>query len=214
MADVPRIKLCGLREPEHGALAGRLGVWAIGVMFAAGSPRLVDVDTARAVIAATPPEVARVGVFTTADVAEIARIARAAELTHVQLHGTVDIAAVREATGLPVIAGFGVATADDLAVAADCEAELILLDAKVAGHHGGTGQTSDWDLIAQGALARPYLLAGGLTPHNVADAIARTRPWGVDVSSGVESTRGVKDSERMVAFVRAVREQSEPRSGV
>lgn len=205
MTDATRIKICGLREPEHGALAGELGVWAIGLMFAPRSPRLVDVDTARAIVAATPDRVARVGVFVSPEPAEAARVAAAVGLTHVQVHGACDVGAIRSATGLPVLAGFGIATAGDIAVAVASDADMVLLDAKIAGEDGGTGRSFDWSILAGQRPSRPFLLAGGLRADNVAEAIALVAPWGVDVSSGVEVERGVKDSGMIAAFVAAVR---------
>lgn len=205
MPEAPRIKICGLREPNHGALAGDLGVWAIGLMFAPRSPRLVDVETARLVARATGPHVAIVGVFVGSTPDEIGHVADAVGLTHIQVHGSADVTAIREVTGRPVLKGFGVATADDLDVVTRSDADLVLLDAKVAGEDGGTGHVADWDVIATRRPTRPFLLAGGLTPGNVGEAYARVRPRGVDVSSGVERTRGVKDSELIAAFVAAVR---------
>jgi phosphoribosylanthranilate isomerase len=205
MPEAPRIKICGLREPGHGALAGDLGVWAIGLMFAPRSPRLIDVATARLVARATDPQVARVGVFVGSTPDEIGHIADAVGLTHIQVHGSADVPAIREVTGRPVLKGFGVATTEDLDVVNASDADLVLLDAKVAGEDGGTGHVADWDVIATRRPTRPFLLAGGLTPDNVGEAFARVRPWGVDVSSGVEQTRGVKDSELIAAFVAAVR---------
>ncbi len=204
MAESPRIKICGLREPAHGALVSDLGVWAIGLMFAPHSPRLVDIETARRVCDATAPRVARVGVFVGAGPEEIAHVADAVGLTHVQVHGDADIGAIRDATGRPVLMGLGVASVADLSAVSTCGADLVLLDAKVAGEHGGTGALADWGAIAEQRPTRPFLLAGGLHSANVAHAIATVAPWGVDVSSGVESSRGVKDSGRIAAFVAAV----------
>lgn len=205
MPEAPRIKICGLREPAHGELAGDLGVWAIGLMFAPRSPRLVDVETARTIVRATASAVARVGVFVGSSADEIGHIADAVGLTHVQVHGQADVTAIREVTGRPVLKGFGVAGPDDLAVVSRSDADLVLLDAKVAGQDGGTGHVADWDVIAAHRPTRPFLLAGGLTVDNVGEALARVQPWGVDVSSGVERSRGVKDSELIAAFVAAVR---------
>lgn len=205
MSEAPRIKICGLRDPSHGALAGDLGVWAIGLMFAPRSPRLVDIATATLVARATDPAVARIGVFVGSTPDEIGHIADAVGLTHVQVHGPADITAIREVTGRPVLKGFGVASVADLDMVNASDADLVLLDAKVAGEDGGTGRVADWDVIATGRPTRPFLLAGGLTGANVGEALARVRPWGVDVSSGVERSRGVKDSDLIAEFVAAVR---------
>lgn len=212
MPDRPRIKICGLREPEHAALAAELGAWAIGLVFATGSPRYVGPDEARAVAEALPASVARVGVFVDATPTAIAATASAVGLTHVQVHGATDVAAVRAACARPVILGIGVASTADLALAAQADADLVLLDAAVPGQHGGTGQSPDWAMIGAATLSRPFLLAGGLTPENVGAALQTVAPWGVDVSSGVESARGVKDAGRIAAFMAAVSEAAATRS--
>lgn len=206
MAEQPRIKICGLREPRHGALASDLGVWAIGLVFAAGSPRQVDTATARRVVNATAAHIAKVGVFVNTHPQDMASVADQVGLTHIQVHGECDIAATRAHVGLPVLEGFGVATLLDLEHVASSDADLVLLDAQVPGEHGGTGVRADWQLIGDNRPQRPFLLAGGLDADNVATAVTSLHPWGVDVSSGVESSRGVKDSDLMAAFVAAVRE--------
>jgi phosphoribosylanthranilate isomerase len=206
MADLPRIKICGLREPRHGALASELGVWAIGLVFASGSPRLVDAPTARSVVDATSRDVAKVGVFVDTSPGEIAALAVEVGLTHVQVHGNHDIRALRSLCQLPVLEGVGVATVEDLRHVGESDADLVLLDARVPGAHGGTGVRADWQLIGDNRPERPFLLAGGLDSENVAAAIDRLHPWGVDVSSGVESARGMKDSDLMAAFVSAVQQ--------
>ncbi len=214
MREPPRIKICGLRDPEHAVLAAELGAWAIGLVFADGSPRRVGIDEARAVAAVLPPSIARVGVFVDAPAATIAQVVAAVGLTHVQVHGTTDVAALRAACDRPVILGVGVDGTAALAAAVRSDADLLLLDAAVAGQHGGTGQSPDWALIGAHGLRRPFLLAGGLTPENVGNAIAMVTPWGVDVSSGVESARGVKDAGRIAAFMAAVGEAAAARSTV
>lgn len=198
------VKVCGLTRPEDAAACARLGAWGVGVVFAAASPRRVDVATAAAVCAAVPEGVARVGVFVDANPGEMATTARAAGLTHLQVHGACDPAAARAASGLPVIEGVRVSGPAALATARDSAADLVLLDAAVAGLHGGTGTAFDWSLLEGQGLGRPFALAGGLRPETVAEAIARTAPVLVDVSSGVESAPGVKDHARVSAFLAAV----------
>lgn len=199
-----RVKICGLTVPDEAAACAALGIWGIGVVLAAGSPRRVDVAAAAAVVAAVPDGVARVGVFVDASPAAIADAARAIGLSHVQVHGEADPAAVREAAGLPVIQGFRVDGAAALDRARASAADLVMLDAAVTGRHGGTGTSFDWSLLDDGGLGRPFALAGGLRPDNVAEAVARTGAALVDVSSGVERSPGHKDLARVTEFVAAV----------
>lgn len=198
------VKVCGLTVPEEARACAALGVWGIGVVLAAGSPRRVDVAGAAAVMAAVPQGVARVGVFVGAGPAAMAEAARAIGLTHLQVHGDVDPAAARRASGLPVIQGIPVDGVAALARARASAADLVMLDAAVPGRHGGTGTSFDWGLLDDEPLGRPFALAGGLRPDTVAGAVARTRPALVDVSSGVERAPGRKDPSLVGAFVAAV----------
>ena len=198
-----RVKVCGLTVPAEARACAELGAWGIGVVFAAESPRRIDAARAAEVLAAVPGGVARVGVFVGASPAEMASVARAAGLTHLQVHdGDPDEA--RRASGLPVIEGVRVSGPAALAHARASAADLVLLDAAVPGRHGGTGRSFDWTLLEGSPLGRPFVLAGGLRPENVAEAVARVAPDVVDVSSGVESAPGRKDLERVRAFVAAV----------
>ncbi len=201
---VPAVKVCGLTTPADAGAVAALGVWGIGVVFAAGSPRRVDAATAAAVLAVVPAGVQRVGVFVGASADEMAATARTAGLTHLQVHGDADPGAARRASGLPVIQGIAIDGPEAIARARASTADLVLLDAAVAGLHGGTGTTFDWSLLEGDALGRPFALAGGLRPGNVAEALRRLSPAIVDVSSGVESSPGRKDPERVRAFVDAV----------
>jgi phosphoribosylanthranilate isomerase len=199
----PLIKVCGLTAPDEAAACAALGVWAIGVVFAVESSRRVDVERARAVLGVLPPTTVRVGVFVGDAPDEIAAVAGACGLSHVQVH-RVDPAATRAATGLPVIEGIGVDGPAALERARASAADLVMLDASVPGRHGGTGRAFDWGLLDGEGLGRPFVLAGGLTPDTVADAVGRARPDVVDVSSGVESAPGRKDPARVRRFLRAV----------
>jgi phosphoribosylanthranilate isomerase len=198
------VKVCGLTTAEDAAACAVHGLWGIGVVFAAGSPREVDAATAAKVLAAVPEGVARVGVFVGEAPARMAALARQVGLTHLQVHGECDPDEVRAAAGLPVIQGIGVRDAASLERARASAADLVLLDAAVAGLHGGTGTTFDWSLVGEGALGRPFGLAGGLRPENVAAATSLLRPALVDVSTGVERAAGRKDPELVRAFVAAV----------
>jgi len=198
----PLIKICGMTDPAD--LAGWAGrVWAVGVVLAPESPRRVGVEDARAVMDALPSTVARVGVMVDPSPVEAAELVREIGLTQVQVHGEVDVAAVRAAAGVPVIQGFRVDGPLALRRARDSEADLVLLDASVPGRQGGTGRTFDWDLLDGTPLGRPFALAGGLTPQNVEAAVARARPSHVDVSSGVERAPRRKDPALVEAFIAA-----------
>lgn len=208
----PFVKVCGLTDPAEAVACARLGVWAIGLVFAPESPRRVDVAQARVVCKALPLRVRRVGVFVNPEPSEVAEVVSAAGLTDVQLHGAeVSVEAVRVAARVRVFQGFSVAGPADIAAAKASRADLVILDASVTGRHGGTGRTFDWTLLDTTPLQRPFVLAGGLDPDNVADAVRRVRPWGVDVSSGVESSPGHKDLARVSAFIHAVHDMVETR---
>lgn len=202
----PAVKVCGLTDPGEAAACAALGIWAVGLVFAQGSPRRVSLARAADIAAALPERTARVGVFVDADPARVVAAVDAAGLTHVQLHGAVEVERIRAATGgLPVIEGVRVDGPASLARADASDAEMVLLDAAVPGAHGGTGTRFDWDLLErEGRPARPFGVAGGLRPGNVAEAVTRLRPHLVDVSSGVESSPGRKDPDRVAAFVAAV----------
>lgn len=200
----PLVKICGITTPADARCCAEAGAWGIGLVFAAESPRRVDVPTATAVAAAVPHGVARVGVFVDAAPDEMAEVARWVRLTHLQVHGDADPEAARRASGLPVIAGVRVDGPAALARARASAADLVLLDASVAGLHGGTGTAFDWSLLEGEPLGRPFALAGGLRPETVGEAVARLRPAMVDVSSGVEAAPGRKDPARVAAFLAAV----------
>jgi phosphoribosylanthranilate isomerase len=197
------VKICGLTVPEEARACAELGVWGIGVVLAAGSPRRVDAARAAEVMAAVPEGVARVGVFVAAPPAEMAAVAERAGLTHLQLHDG-DPAEARRACGLPVIEAVQVAGAASLRRARASAADMVLLDAAVPGRHGGTGRAFDWSLLEERPLGRPFALAGGLRADNVGEAVGRLHPALVDVSSGVERSPGRKDPALVRAFVEAV----------
>ncbi len=210
------VKFCGLTRAEDAAYAAELGAGYVGVVFA-GGPRTLTVEQASAVLAAVPAQgPRRVGVFNGAESSadEIARAAVAVRLDLVQLHEPGSrgaIVAMRGQTKRPVWAVLrcadGQLPADARALIA--AADAVLLDAHVPGQLGGTGVTLPWERLAEQLDAvvgsKPVMLAGGLTPENVARAIGALHPDVVDVSSGVERTPGVKDHARMRAFVTAVK---------
>lgn len=201
-----RIKICGIREPAMGRAAAAAGVDAIGLVFHAASPRAVDAGTARAIAGALPPFVAAVGLFVNHDARAVRDILAQVPLTMLQFHGD-EAPAFCDQFGLPWIRAVRVGPGVDLL---ECEgrfsrAAALLLDAQVPGQFGGTGTPFDWSLVPS-ALERPVVLSGGLDAGNVGSAMRAVRPWAVDVSSGVESRRGVKDAALIEEFVRSVRD--------
>jgi phosphoribosylanthranilate isomerase len=200
------VKLCGMTRLEDAELAAELGAWAIGFILWPHSKRHVDPGVAAGIARAVRRRVETVGVFVNQPLDEVEAVADAIGVTHVQLHGDEGpafCAAVRERTGCRVIKALRIGSAADLRDAARYHTDLQLLDSSVRGLRGGSGETWDWELAAQRRSDVPVLLSGGLTPDNVAAGIAAVRPFGVDVASGVEASPGIKDPDKMAAFVRA-----------
>lgn len=210
MGDV-RVKICGLRTVADVAAAAAAGAAYGGFVFFAKSPRHLTVEAAARLALAAPVGLAKVALTVDADDAALDAIVEGVALDMLQLHGEESpdrVAAVRARYGLPVMKAVGVADEGDLAALLDYSmaADQILLDAKPpkgAVLPGGNGLAFDWRLVAQRRWLRPWMLAGGLTPANVAEAVRLTGARQVDVSSGVESAPGVKDAARMAAFVAA-----------
>jgi phosphoribosylanthranilate isomerase len=200
---VVRVKICGIGDPAAALAAAEAGADAIGLIFAP-SRRRVTVERARAIVAALPPFVAKVGVFADETRERIAETVEAVELDTIQLHG-------RESPGFarsfsrPVLKAIRVRDEGSLAALDDYAVSAFLLDAYDPEVLGGTGRTIDWSLAAAAARGHRIILSGGLRPHNVQEALDRVGPYGVDVSSGVE-TDGVKDHAKIREFVRLVRE--------
>jgi phosphoribosylanthranilate isomerase len=199
------VKICGITRVEDGLAAARAGAHAVGLVFHPASPRLVGIERAREIVTSLPPFVTAVGLFVDAPADEVRRVLEAVPVQLLQFHG----AEQPEYCGqfaLPYIKAVRVkAEVDLLQYAARFRgAKGLLLDAFVDGQPGGTGSRFDWALIPSG-LPLPIVLAGGLTEGNVAEAIARVRPWAVDVSSGVEREKGIKDAARIAAFIRGAR---------
>lgn len=208
-----RCKICGLRSLADVEAAAAAGAGYIGLVFFEKSPRNLSVAQARALALAAPVGLAKVGLVVDATDAELDAILAEVPLDMLQLHGNESparVAEVRARFGLPVMKAVGVAEAADLAAISGYEAvaDQILLDAKApkgAALPGGNGVAFDWRLIAGRVWHRPWMLAGGLTPENVAEAVRLTGAGQVDTSSGVESAPGVKDAGRIAAFVAATR---------
>lgn len=192
------VKVCGITRLEDGLAAARLGADMLGFIFAP-SPRQVTPDTARTIVRGLPGHVRTVGVFVNATQEHMIDVRRYCGLTILQLHGE-ETEEVVQAVGQPVIKGFRVANAE-----LDCETAfpgaMLLLDTYDPHAAGGTGKTFDWRLAVGPARTRQVILAGGLTPDNVIEAITTVRPFAVDVSSGVESEPGRKDHEKLERFI-------------
>lgn len=194
-----KMKFCGLKRPADIEAVNELQSDYIGFVFAKKSKRYVTPETARELKALLRPEIQAVGVFVNEEAAVIADLLNTGVIDIAQLHGSegeAEIAALRALTQKPLIQAFQVKTEEDVRTAEKSTADLILLDSGA-----GTGTTFDWEILHN--VKRPYFLAGGLDPENVADAIKRAHPYAVDVSSGIE-TDGIKDREKMAAFQRAV----------
>jgi phosphoribosylanthranilate isomerase len=204
-----RIKICGITRLEDALAAAELGADALGFNLWPGSPRFVPPEAAREIVSRLPPFVTPVGVFVNQARAEVMRLAAAAGVALVQLHGD-EAPPDCEGLGLPVIKAFRVAGPEDLAaIPAYRSVAAVLLDSRSDGF-GGSGRAFDWELARRAAGPRPLVLAGGLGPGNVARAIRAVRPFAVDAASGLESSPGVKDREKMALFVRAAQEASAP----
>ncbi|MDI6854882.1 MAG: phosphoribosylanthranilate isomerase [Deltaproteobacteria bacterium] len=205
-----RVKICGITNSGDAFLAAELGAHALGFNFYKKSPRYVTPDRARHIIGQLPPFVATVGVFVDEDAAAVREIASLAGLDWVQLHGRESPGYCRS-LGRRVIKGFRVKGEEIYAqlTAYQGAAQAFLLDAYKPGTPGGTGETFDWEIARQAGKCGPIILAGGLTPHNVAGAIRIARPAAVDTASGVEVAPGKKDPEKLRAFFEAVKSIAE-----
>ena len=207
------IKICGLSTPETLEAALDAGVEMIGLVFHPRSPRFVSDAQAAELAAMARGRAEIVALIVDRDPDAARQLAEGLQPDWLQLHGQetpAQVAAIKTATGLRVMKALGVATEHDLAAIASYQdiADRILLDAKApkdAAYPGGHGKPFDWSLLATLDPALSFMLSGGLDPANVAQAIALTKPWGVDVSSGVESAPGVKDIDRITDFVVAAR---------
>ena len=200
-----RVKICGITRIEDALLATELGASAVGFVFWRRSPRFIEPAAARQIVDALPASVVPIGVFVDEEVEVVRRIAFDVRLGAIQLHGneTVDYAASFMEPVIKAVAvddTFEPASLDVLP-----ESITVLLDARDPVRRGGTGETINWSSAAAVSARRPVLLAGGLTPDNVADAIAMVRPYGIDVSSGVEQAPGIKDHRKLRALFEAVR---------
>jgi len=198
------VKICGLTTVDDAVRCIEAGAHAIGLNFWAGSPRCVDVPTARAIVEAGGDRATMVGVFVDFTLDQIREILRETAIRWAQLHG--DETPELVAQLLPhAYKAVGVKDGSAIELARGYPGEHLLLDASVRGMPGGTGLTFDWDIAATVAKERKLTLAGGLTPDNVAEAVRAVKPFRVDVASGVESTPGRKDPELVRRFIHAAK---------
>lgn len=199
-----RTKICGITRVEDALIAAQAGVDAIGLVFYGKSPRAVSIAQAQEIVAALPPFVTSVGLFVNAAQSEVNAVLDALPLDTLQFHGDESPAECERYTR-PYFRALRMQPGVDIAklAAQYTNAEGILLDAWVPGIHGGTGERFDWAQIPED-LAKPLILAGGLNADNVTQAMQQVQPWAVDVSGGVEVSKGLKDADKMRKFLYAV----------
>lgn len=200
-----RVKICGITRPEHAVAAVEAGADAIGLVFYPPSPRAIDLETAAAICRELPAFVSAVGLFVDAEPGQIEMALDRLPLALLQFHGKEPPAECRR-YGVPYLKALSMRPETNLAEAEQhyADAAGLLLDSYRPGTPGGTGESFNWSLIPRDRT-RPLVLAGGLTPDNVGAAVAQVRPFAVDVSGGVEREPGLKDSDKIHAFLAAVR---------
>jgi phosphoribosylanthranilate isomerase len=203
-----KVKICGITNEQDARVAVEAGADALGFIMYRKSPRFVEAGVAKRIIDGLPPFVAAVGVFVNEEAAAVRRLMDECGLTMAQLHGD-ESAAYCEGLGRPSMKALRLKDRGTFLALAEFQGRAnvraFVLDAFSDQAYGGTGQTVDWTLAAEAARASRVLLAGGLTPDNVAEAIRQVRPYGVDVSSGVEVRPGQKDHAKVQAFIQAAR---------
>ncbi len=204
------VKICGITRCDDAALAEELGASAIGFVFYPESPRYIEPEGARIISEALGPFIARVGVFVDEDPAVVMETVATAGLTVVQLHGSEDPGYIRQLSEysttrrLGVIKTFRVGPGFDTVECGRYSSGAYLLDACEKGRYGGTGKTFDWEHALNCSAYGKIILAGGLTADNITEAIRKVKPWGVDVSSGVEREPGIKDHDKMRLFIKTI----------
>ena len=203
-----KVKVCGMTNLADAAHAADLGAWAIGLIHDPNSPRFVESGAAEEIGTALKRRCEVAGVFVNSPMEDVVEAAEREQLTIVQLHGDEGPSFCAEAarrTGAKVMKAFRVRSAADVRAAEAFRTDFHLFDAHRHGTPGGTGESFDWELLAERRSKVPMVLAGGLTPENVGDAIAAARPYAVDVVTGVEAEPGRKDHDKVERFIEAVR---------
>ncbi len=197
-----RVKICGITNVQDALLAIEAGADALGFIFVEGTPRYVQPAHVEGIIRRLPPFVVTVGVFANQPLPEVERLAKALQLSVVQLHGDEDPGECRRLT-LRFIKAVRMKDPSSLEIFPRYpEATAFLLDSFAEGRLGGTGHPFPWELAERAKAYGPIILSGGLTPQNVEEAVTKVRPYGVDVSSGVEASPGRKDPEKLREFIR------------
>lgn len=200
-----RVKICGITNAEDARFAASAGADALGFIFFKGSPRFITIDAAAEITGELPPFVAKVGVFVDEALETVNEIGTRLGLTAVQLHGN-ESAEYCSSVRLPVIKAFRVKDESSLRDLGKFRAAAFLLDSFVPGQLGGTGAKFNWDLAVQAKkLGTSVILAGGLTPENIAEAVKMVQPYAVDVSSGVEKKPGLKDPQKVADFIQSAK---------
>ncbi len=202
------VKICGITSLADGVAAAEAGADAVGFVFHKPSPRFVPLNTAAGIIQQLPPWVVKVGVFVNASEEFVLEAIRQCGLGLLQFHGDEPPEYCRQFAVMSMKA-FRIRDAASLQALEDYPTDAWLLDTYAADKPGGTGDTFNWELLQARRWTRPFFLAGGLTPDNVSQAVARVRPYGVDVSSGVETAPGKKDPGKVRAFVAAAKAAAE-----
>ncbi|KAF0182393.1 MAG: phosphoribosylanthranilate isomerase [Nitrospirae bacterium] len=203
-----RIKICGITNAEDASAAVEYGADALGFVFYPKSPRCITPENARTIIEALPPFVTTVGVFVNETVETVNHIRSETGITMIQLHGEEPPALCK--AWPHVIKAFRVAAMSDLDSLAQYSASAFLFDTYSPAEYGGTGQIFNWEIAVEAKRYGRIILAGGLTPDNIAQAVAKVTPYGVDVSSGVEREKGRKDLEKMRLFIERAKSASMP----
>ena len=196
-----KVKICGIRRTADAIAAADAGADLIGLNFWPGTPRCVPIDRACEIADAVRERVEIVALFVDAPRDEVMKTAETIGTRTVQLHGSETAEFAESLGGLRVIKAFRIGGEDDIEQLTGFPAYACLLDARVEGMQGGTGRTIDWELARTAALGNRIVLAGGLTPDNVGEAVRQVEPWGVDTASGVENSPGEKDLEKVRLFV-------------
>jgi len=200
-----RVKMCGITRSQDGIAAAEAGADGIGLVFYAKSPRNVGLDQAAGIARALPPFVTTVALFVNPQPSEVEAVLRQVRPDVLQFHGE-ETPEFCRSFGVPYLKAARVRPQTDLLqfAAVYADAQGLLLDAWSEAGHGGTGERFDWNMIPE-SLPKPIILAGGLSPANVRQAIGLVHPWAVDVSSGIEVAKGIKDAALIAAFMKEVK---------
>ena len=204
------VKICGLSEPETLQAAIDAGTDFIGFVFYPSSSRFVNVETASALAELVPPAVKKVGLVVDATDQDLLQITQNVELDMLQLHGDETPQRIEDIAGLtalPIMKAIRVRDEVDLENVSEFEtvADWLLFDNKCTSAPGGTGESFDWNVLTGRTFSKPWMLSGGLTAENIGDALSQLSPDAVDISSGVESAKGIKDPDKIKAFIEAVK---------